>query len=503
MSIQELYDQVLEMYSEKTILNQVAGLVGWDFETMMPKKAVEQRGGMMAFLSKLDHQMSTDPKLGELLASIENSDEYKDLSDIEKRNILLVRRAYDKNTKIPVELIVEKSKLGATAIDVWKKAREANDWKLFEPYLSKMVALMKKIAHHLDAEKDPYDVLLDFFEPGMDMEQYDAMFTELREGTIDLINRINRSNVKVDRDLISKKVTIPIQEKLMDELIAVIGYDLDGGRLDVAAHPFTGGPGYDDVRITTRYDEHDFASSFFSVAHEGGHGIYEQFVSPDFRYQPIGEACSMGIHESQSRFFENIICRSPGFWKFFFPKLKEITSGIYDDLDFDEFLRAINIVRPSKIRVEADEVTYNLHVILRYEIERDIVNERIKVSEIPEVWNRMMKEYLGLDIETDSEGAMQDIHWCDGAFGYFPTYTLGNIYGAQFLHVLNKEMPDWEEKVMNGDIKSIRIWLNEKVHHEGNLYDPMDLVEKITGEKPNVKYLLEYLNTKYSQLYEI
>ncbi len=503
MSIQELYGQVLEMYREKTILIQVAGLVGWDYETMMPKNAVEQRGGMMAFLSKLEHQMSTDPKLGELLDNIESSDENGGLSDIEKRNILLVRRTYDKSTKIPVELVIERSKLSATAIDVWKKAKDKNDWKLFEPYLEKMVVLMKKIAHHLDAEKDPYNVLLDFFEPGMDMAQYDVMFDELRDGTIELINKINKSSVEVNRDLISKKVSIPIQEKLMDELIKVIGYDMDGGRLDVAAHPFTGGPGYDDVRITTRYDEYDFASSFFSVAHEGGHGIYEQFVSPDYRYQPIGEASSMGMHESQSRFFENILCRSPGFWKFFFPKFKESTSGIYDDLDFDEFLKAINIVRSSKIRVEADEVTYNLHIILRYEIERDLINDRIKVSELPQVWNKKMKEYLGIDIEADSEGVLQDIHWCDGAFGYFPTYTLGNIYGAQFLNILVKEMPDWEEKVMKGDIKSIRLWLNEKVHHEGNLYDPIDLVEKITGEKPNVKYLMEYLNKKYSSLYNL
>lgn len=503
MSIQELYKQVIEMHAEKTVLGQVAGLVGWDFETMMPKKAVEQRGGMMAFLSKMEHQMSTNPKLGELLDNIENSDEYNGLSTVEKRNILLVRREYDKSTKIPVELIVERSKLSATASDVWKKARKENNWKLFEPYLEKMVVLMKKIANHLDAEKDPYNVLLDFFEPGMDMEKYDALFAELRDGTLELINKINNATIKVNRDLISKKVSIPIQEKLMNELIAVIGYDMNGGRLDVAAHPFTGGPGYDDVRITTRYDEYDFASCFFSVAHEGGHGIYEQFVSPNYRYQPVGEACSMGMHESQSRFFENIICRSPGFWKFFFPKFKELTSGIYDDLDFDEFLRAINIVRPSKIRVEADEVTYNLHIILRYEIERDLINDRIKVSELPEVWNRMMKEYLGIDIESDSEGVLQDIHWSGGAFGYFPTYTLGNIYGAQFLNVLSKEMPDWEEKVMNGDIKSIRLWLNEKVHHEGNLYDPIDLVEKITGEKPNVKYLLEYLNKKYSDLYNI
>ena len=503
MSIQELYGQVLEMYREKTILIQVAGLVGWDYETMMPKNAVEQRGGMMAFLSKLEHQMSTDPKLGELLDNIESSDENGGLSDIEKRNILLVRRTYDKSTKIPVELVIERSKLSATAIDVWKKAKDKNDWKLFEPYLETMVALMKKVAHHLDAEKDPYNVLLDFFEPGMDMAQYDVMFDELRDGTIELINKINKSSVEVNRDLISKKVSIPIQEKLMDELIKVIGYDMDGGRLDVAAHPFTGGPGYDDVRITTRYDEYDFASSFFSVAHEGGHGIYEQFVSPDYRYQPIGEASSMGMHESQSRFFENILCRSPGFWKFFFPKFKESTSGIYDDLDFDEFLKAINIVRSSKIRVEADEVTYNLHIILRYEIERDLINDRIKVSELPQVWNKKMKEYLGIDIEADSEGVLQDIHWCDGAFGYFPTYTLGNIYGAQFLNILVKEMPDWEEKVKKGDIKSIRLWLNEKVHHEGNLYDPIDLVEKITGEKPNVKYLMEYLNKKYSSLYNL
>ncbi len=500
MSDNELYQKLMEISHQMVVLEQISGLLGWDAETMMPKKAVEQRGGMMAFLSKLEHEMTTDPELGKLISELEKIDSF---NEIEKRNIYLMRRNYDQKTKIPVELVVERAKLSMTAVDVWKKARAENDWNIFAPYLEKQIEINKKIANYLDPDKDPYDVLLDLFEPGMTIEKYNKLFDELKAGTIELINKIKNAEIKGNRDLITRKVDIPTQEKIMHKLMKIIGYDTEGGRLDITTHPFTGGPGYDDVRITTRYIEDDFASSFFSVAHEGGHGIYEQNVCPDHRYEPIGHSCSMGIHESQSRFFENILCRSEKFWEYFFPELIEMTGETFKDVKFNDFMRAINIVQPSLIRIEADEVTYNLHIIIRYEIERDIMHNKLDVKDIPAEWDRKYKEYLGVDVDSVANGALQDIHWSGGAIGYFPTYSLGNIYGAQFLNTLKQDIPEWEDLLSKGNFIPIKEWLNKKIHHMGNKLDPIDLVTHVTGEAPNPKYLLNYLNDKYSKLYNL
>ncbi|MCY3412884.1 MAG: carboxypeptidase M32 [Candidatus Heimdallarchaeota archaeon] len=499
----EEYSRLMTLYKEQVILDQISGLARWDYETKMPQKGVQQRGEMFGLISKLDHELKTNKEIDSLLDTLEQSKVFKTLNADERRNILLIRREYDQQTKIPGELLVEQSKLMATAGQAWRKAKQENNWKEFEPFIEQHVNLAKQIAKHLNENMDPYDVMLDIFEPGMNQNRYDTLFNELRDGTVELLKKINEAEPG-DRKLIKRRVTIKRQEKLMEELMKVIGFDLQAGRLDVAAHPFTSGPGMDDVRITTRYIINDFSSSFFSVAHEGGHGIYEQNSDPDVKFQPVSRYCSMGIHESQSRMYENIFCRSDKFWKYFMPVLNKITRDGFKDVKFNDFMKAINVVRPSMIRVEADEVTYNMHIILRYELERDLINGRIEVNDLPQLWNNKMEQYLGIVPETDSEGVLQDIHWSSGAFGYFPTYTLGNIYAAQFLKLgLEKAIPGWEKDLTKGNFKRINQWLHKNIHNVGNRFDPYDLVEKVTGEPPSAKYLLEYLNEKYASIYNL
>jgi carboxypeptidase Taq len=446
--------------------------------------------------------MVIDPEVGKLLKAIKEDRNYSSsLSKEQQRNIFLIERDYKKATKLPTELVSEIARLQVVGIETWKKAKEAKDYAIFKPILGEILELQMKKAHYLDPDKDPYDVLLDTFEPNIDSAMITKLFDELKAGLVPLIKKTQAAKKQPDISLLRRTVPIELQEKLSVDLAKVVNYDLEKGRIDTTEHPFTTGY-YDDVRITTHYYENEFDNSFFSVVHEAGHAIYEQNLLKDFIYQPIGQATSLGIHESQSRFVENIICRSEEFWEFYFPRFNEITKGVFADIDLKDFVHAINMVTPSKVRVTADEVTYCLHVIIRFEIERDLTSGRLSLDDLPAAWNQKYKEYLNVDIQDDSEGVLQDTHWAGGAFGYFPTYALGNIYNAHMLHVLRKEMPNYDDLVRTGDLKPIIDWMTEKVHLPSNLYDPADLMERITGEKVNPQYFIDYLNKKYSELYD-
>ena len=500
--MKEKYKILLEKIKEIGIISQIVQLLGWDTETMMPKGAVIQRSEQQAFIATLAHEKQTDPKIGKLLKEIQNHSDYEKLSYLEKRNIYLIKRAYDRETKVPAEFVAEYTKASVIATEKWKEARENNDFEVFKPHLKNMFEMTKQYANYLNPDLPPYEVLLDLFEPSMNIEKYNEIFNPLKEATIKLVMRCQASNIKPDYSLITRKVPIEIQKKLAYDVMKLINYDLNRGRLDVAPHPFTTGD-YDDVRITTRYYENYFASSLFAVMHEGGHGCYGQNSDVKLRYQPAGDYCSMGVHESQSRFYENFIGRSKSFWFFYFNRFKEITGDIFSDIQYDDFFRAINKVEPSLIRVEADEVTYNLHIILRFELERDLFEGKIKVEDLPKIWEKKMKEMLGIDVDKISNGVLQDIHWSGGSFGYFPTYTLGNVYGAQFFAKLIKDIPDWDKRLEKGEVSALTNWMTENVQKTGNLYDPPELVEEITGEYPNPKYLIEFLENKYSELYNL
>lgn len=409
--------------------------------------------------------------------------------------------------KIPVELVAAIAKQRAVTIDIWKKAKAAKNFSMFKPELEKLLELEKKAAEILmevKQTKTPYDALIDIFEPKMTAEAITKIFNELKDGLISILEKCQASPKKPDTSILQRRIPIDVQRKIAKELARAVEYDIEsntaGGRIDETEHPFTTGY-YDDVRITTHYYEDNFASSIFSVLHEAGHALYEQNLNREWIYQPVGTACSAGFHESQSRFVENIIGRSREFWVYFFPKLLGLTGGILSDVALDSFVHAINEVKPSKIRVEADEVTYCLHIIIRFNIERELFAEKLTVKELPDVWNQSYRDYLGLTIENDSEGVMQDTHWASGLFGYFPSYALGNIYSGQILAQMEKEIPDWREQISKGNFRLVKNWLTNNIHVHGNLYDPADLIKKITGTELGVKPYLQYLEGKYSKLY--
>jgi carboxypeptidase Taq len=489
------YAKLLAKTKEMVILGTATGIIYWDMETKMPPKGVGLRSQQLALLSQMSHRLVTDPEIGNLLSKIEKHTDYESLSPLQKRNVYLIRKHYDEQTKLPEKLVKETAKQEAIAIDVWKKAKGVKDFSMFQPELEKMFDLRKQAADifmEVKGTASPYDALIDMYEPQMDARTITKIFAELRDGLVSVMEKCRSGSKQPDTSFMNRKVPKETQERISDELAEFIGYDIKspqaGGRIDETEHPFTGGY-YDDVRITTHYYENNMASSLFSILHEGGHAIYDQNCNESWKYQPVGSPSSLGFHESQSRFVENMVGRSREFWSFFFPKLQVLTGGIFSNVASDDFVRAINQVKPSKIRVEADEVTYSLHVIIRFEIEQELLAGNITIKDLPELWNQKYKDYLGVTIENDSEGVMQDIHWASGAFGYFPTYALGNVYGGQILEILE------------GNFQTLKKWLVENVHQQGDLYDPSVLIKRIAGEEINVNPFLKYLNKKYSWIY--
>ncbi|MEM3700336.1 MAG: carboxypeptidase M32 [Candidatus Bathyarchaeia archaeon] len=501
------YKKLMEKVKDLLTLQSAIAIIHWDMETMMPPKAIALRSQQLALLSRIEHRMSTDPEIGKLLEEIMRPSEYEKLDAVQKRNVYLTKKQYDEKTKLPEELVAEIAKQQAITVDVWKKAKAAKNFAMFKPELEKLVELEKKAAEILMKVKEtatPYDALIDIFEPKMTAKTITKVFNELREGLVSLLKKCENAPKQPDISILKRKVPIDVQKKIAKTLAEVVGYDIEsreaGGRIDETEHPFTTGY-YDDVRITTHYYEDNFTSSIFSVLHEAGHAIYEQNLKKEWMFQPVGTSCSSGFHESQSRFIENIIGRSREFWIYFLPKMKEIMGSILSDVNLDTFVHAVNQVTPSKIRVEADEVTYGLHIIIRFNMEKELFADKIMVKELPEIWNQNYKEYLGVKIENDSEGVMQDTHWASGLYGYFPSYALGNIYSGQILATMEKDLKNWKEQIAKGNIKEVKGWLVKNVHSYGNLYDPEDLIKKITGKGLSVKPYLNYLGEKYSRLY--
>jgi carboxypeptidase Taq len=501
------YKRLLEKTKDMVILSSAAAILHWDMETMMPPRGIKMRSLQLAMLSQVGHKMSTDPEIGRLLEETCNHPEYSSLDPVHKRNLYLIKKHYDEQTKLPEELVVETSKQNAITIDTWKKAKASKDFLKFKPELEKLFNLKKQAAEILMEVKEtatPYDALVDIFEPKMSSEAISRVFKKLREGLISVLRKCEASPKQPDTSILKRRLSIEMQRKIGKLLVDFIGYDTEskesGGRIDETEHPFTTGY-YDDVRITTHYYPNRFASSIFSILHEGGHALYEQNLKSEWMFHPVGEACSMGVHESQSRFVENIVGRSPEFWSYFLPKLKRLGGKFLSDVDLDDFVHAINYVTPSKIRIEADEVTYGLHVIIRFNLERDLFADKITVDELPQVWNESYSKYLGVTVEDDSEGVMQDTHWASGLYGYFPTYALGNLYSGQILASMEKELHDWREQISKGNFRNVKQWLIRNVHRQGNLYDPADLIKNVTGKELAVDPYLNYLQKKYSRLY--
>jgi carboxypeptidase Taq len=506
-NIRSHYKKLLIRTKDLIVLSSAQSVIHWDMETMMPPKAVEQRSQQLALLSRISHKMSTAPEIGKLLNAILTSPQYDSLGEVEKRNVHLIKKNYDEQTALPERLVVELAKQQAITVNTWKKAKKAKNFAVLKPELEKLVALSKQAAQSLMQVKEtatPYDALLDGYEPKMTADTIAAIFSQLQRGLAALLEKIQNRQHQPDTSILRICIPTEKQRKIAHALAQALGYDTTspaaGGRIDETEHPFTSGY-YDDVRVTTHYYPDNCDSSIFSVLHETGHALYEQNLNPNWKYQPTGSPCSFGIHESQSRLYENIIGRSKEFWTHMLPKLKKIAAPALADVSLSQFVHAINKVEPSKIRIEADEVTYNLHVIIRFRIEKDLFADKISVSELPEIWNQKYEEHLGVCVENDSEGAMQDTHWASGLYGYFPTYALGNIYSGQLRASLARDIQDWRSQLAQGNLEDMRVWLTKNVYSYGDLYDPADLMRRITGNKIDSEPYLEYLREKYSGLY--
>ena len=451
IKVESAYKELLSKTKDLVVLSTAEGIIHWDMEIYMPPKAVGQCSQQLALLSRIRHKIATDPEIGKLLKIIQTKAEYQELEEVEKRNLYLINQSYQEQTALPEKLISDLAMQEALTVNIWKKAKAKKDFNLFKPELQKLLDLNKQAAEILMKVKEtktPYEALLDNFEPKMPAQTITATFNQLLAGLKPLITKIEKCESKPNTQILNQPVPIENQRKITQLITQTLGYDTAssaaGGRVDETEHPFTTGY-YDDVRITTHYYSNNFASSIFSVLHESGHALYEQNLNPKWQYQPIGSTCSYGVHESQSRFYENIIGRSWEFWTGFLPKIKQAAPSL-SNLQLDPFMHAINKVERSKIRIEADEVTYCLHIIIRFELERDLFANKITVDELPEVWNQKYADYLGVKIEDDSEGVMQDTHWASGLYGYFPSYALGNIYSGQITSAITKDLSKWRAK---------------------------------------------------------
>lgn len=487
------------------LIGTSAAILNWDMQTYMPPKGTQQRGEQMATLGRIIHRMSTSEEVGKLINEADRIIKPDDI--LRMRNIYLLRKQYDEATKLHEDLVAAISKQRTVTSNIWRKSKPAGDWKSFQPELQKMVDLSVERAEALLEVKNTttiYDALIDDFEPRMTSAEISKAFNELRPPLVKLTKKLTNATENIDEGITKRNIPIEIQRVLASKVANLIGYDTEsdksGGRIDEVPHPFTIGY-YDDVRITIRYSESNPVSAILTILHEAGHALYEQNLNQEWKYQPVGFAASFGIHESISRFYENIIGRSIEFWDYYLPILNDIANNVFTDVDTATIVRAINLVRPSKIRVSADEVTYSLHIIIRFEIERDLFSGKIDVSELPQVWNQKYEDYLGVTFNNDGEGVMQDSHWSDGFFGYFPSYALGNIYGGMWLKELDKDLPEWRDGVINGAIEPATNWLVEKIMSKSNLYNPSDLMYQITGGKLTAEPFISYLENKYSSLF--
>jgi len=500
------YNRLMEKYREIALVKAIIGQMTWDLETYLPPRGLTLRSDQLDVLERVGHRLLTSQELAGLLSESEKGTD--SLDEVQRRNLHLFRRERDIAMSVPEDLVAALASQSTIARGVWAKAKAAHDWSMFEPELAKLVDLSVKRAEatmHARGTSCVFDSLLDDYERGMAHDRVAELLAELRDLLVPLAEKFSNLSRETNKSILGRPVPVETQRKIARDLAGLIGYDTSSdsafGRIDETEHPFTSGY-FDDVRIAVHYYEDDLFNSVYSALHEGGHGMYQHNINHDWVYQPVGEAASFGIHEAMSRFAENMIGRSQDFWTYYLPRLNELTSGAFSDVQLVDLLRAINKVQPSKIRVTADEVTYSLHIVIRFEIEHRLFEGKLDVSELPQVWNELYDKYLHVKFDHDGEGVMQDVHWSAGSFGYWPSYVLGNIYGGMFLNKLDKEVGDWSDEVARGRPGAAMKWLRDNVHQWGNLYEPGTLVEKVTGTSLTVKPFVEYLTERHGSLWE-
>ncbi|KIL48015.1 carboxypeptidase M32 [Jeotgalibacillus campisalis] len=501
MNTIKLEKEFLTYVNKMQAYDEALGLIFWDLRTGAPKKAVDQRSQVIGTLSSELFDLSTSDEMASFIAGLSSHKE--ELSEITVKTLEECQQEYERNKKIPAEEFREYVILQSKAESVWEEAREKSDFSLFQPYLEKLVESNRRFVQYWGSEGNPYNTLLDRFEPGVTVEILDRVFAQVREAVVPLVKEIGESPNKPDTSFIFTHFPKQAQKKFSLKMLEEIGYDFEAGRLDEAVHPFATGLNPGDVRVTTRYDENDFRSAIFGTIHECGHALYEQNISEDLIGTPLCSGTSMGIHESQSLFFENFVGRQPAFWSRYYDTLKEHADGQFDHIPLNEFVRSINESKPSLIRVDADELTYTLHIMIRYEIEKGLINGEMKVENLPEIWRSKYQEYLGVTPENDAEGVLQDVHWSGGAFGYFPSYALGYMYAAQFKHAMDKDLPNFDELLSQGNIAPIKDWMITHVHQYGKMKKPLEIIKETTGEGLNAQYLIDYLTEKYTKIYSL
>ena len=474
------------------------GVLNYDSETAMPRGGSEHLGMTYSVLSEEMYRMTTSPELKEMVKEILLHKDQVD--EITRRDAEELYEDMERTEKIPMEEYVAYQVAQNDASSAWHTAKVTNDFALFAPHLEKLVDYSRRFAGYWDSTKPPYDVLLDMYEKGLNMETLDRFFALLRTELLPVIQAVVRKGPVVDDSFLMKRFPIEKQRKLSDRLMEVMTIDRNHCSIGEVEHPFTTNFSKDDVRITTHYHEKSFASSMYSVIHEGGHALYELNIGDDIKYSPLGSGASMSIHESQSRFYENIIGRSEAFLTYILPDIQKLGPRALRNVTPHDFYLAVNRSEPSLIRTEADELTYSFHIMIRYELEKQLIAGTLQVRDLPDTWNRLYKDYLGVEVPDYTRGLLQDSHWSGGSFGYFPSYALGSAYGAQMLTVMEKDIPVWE-LVAKGDLKPIVAWLTERIYKYGRLLKPNELILKACGAPFDPCCYVNYLKTKYSKVY--
>ncbi|HHO58318.1 MAG TPA: carboxypeptidase M32 [Oceanithermus profundus] len=502
MKPEQAYEALRAFQIDTAYYQSLGALAGWDQRTYIPRKGHAHRARQFAALARLLHARRTDPRIAEWLDAVEGSDLVADPESPEAANVREWRRDYERAVRVPDDLAVALAQAQSEGESAWESLREADDWAGFRPYLKRVLQLTREYAEAVGYETEPYDALLEDYEPGERAARLQAMFAELGRATRDLLERIRASAVRPPVEVLHRNYPVEVQRAVAYEVTGLLGYDLEGGRIDPTAHPFELSVGPGDVRITTRYYPDYLGAAFFGSVHEAGHAMYEQGLPAEHWGTPMGQAVSMGVHESQSRMWENLVGRSLGFWRFYYPKLQPRFAALAD-VGLEDFHRAVNAVKPSLIRVEADEVTYNLHILIRFELELALFRGELEVDDLPEAWNAKYRDYLGVVPPNFKDGVMQDVHWSGGMFGYFPSYTLGNVYAAQLFEAAQRDLGELEEAFARGEFAPLLEWLRDRVHRHGRRFPPRRLVERATGTPPGTDALVRYLNDRFGALYEL
>ncbi|WP_284012298.1 carboxypeptidase M32 [Halobaculum litoreum] len=492
----DAYTELVERFERINGVQGAAGVLGWDQQVMMPEGGTPARSKQLSVLSSLSHELLTADETAELLDACEDLD----LDDEQTAQLREMRREFERADAVPTELVEEISETSTEALGAWEQARAEDDFEQFAPYLEKLVQLKREYAEHIDPDRDAYEVLFEDYEPCLSLERAEEILDTLKETLVPMIDEIRASDADVTTDAFSGEFPEDGQEALSRDVLTTLGYDWDRGRLDPSTHPFTSGNVY-DCRVTTRYDETDPLGGLMATVHEFGHAFYNLGLPEEHFGTPLGESRDLSVHESQSRLWENHVGRSPAFWELVTPKFAEYFDS--DATAREAFESANQVYEDNLIRVEADELTYHLHIVIRFEIERALIAGELDVEDVPEVWNDKYEEYLGIRPDTDSEGCLQDIHWSHGNFGYFPTYSLGSVMASQLFNAAEDDIGNIYGKVREGDFEELQTWLREHVHEHGARYETNELVREATGEDFTADYFVDYVRTKYGDLYDL